>query len=91
MSDRPSWHSDRFDKPVHLTHHARKRMIQRGLSQDLVEALIETGQVRRKDPEHWWIFATVAGRDDNLICAAVIRREALIVKTLMTHWEEHEA
>jgi hypothetical protein len=56
-----------------------------------VEALIETGQVKPKDPEHWWIFAAVDGRDDHLICAAVISREALIVKTLMTYWEEQEA
>jgi hypothetical protein len=66
-------------------------MTQRGLSPGLVEALIETGQVKCKDPEHWWIFAAVDGRDDNLVCAAVISREALIVKTLMTHWEEQEA
>lgn len=66
-------------------------MIQRGLSPGLVEALIETGQVKPKDRDHWWIFAAVEGRDDNLICAAVISREALIVKTLMTHWEEQAA
>lgn len=91
MADKPSWVSSRFDKPVYLTHHASKRMTQRGLSPGLVEALIETGQIKPKDPEHWWIFAAVDGRDDNLICAAVISREALIVKTLMTHWEEQEA
>jgi len=56
-----------------------------------VQTLIETGQVKPKDPEHWWIFTAADGRDDTLICAAVISREALIVKTLMTHWEEQEA
>ncbi len=53
-----------------------------------MEALIETGQLKQRDSEHWWIVADVDGRDDNLACAAVLCREALIVKSLMTHWEE---
>lgn len=84
----PSRNSHRFGKPVHLTHHAVKRMADRCLSRTLVEALIETGQLKQRDSEHWWIFADVDGRDDNLACAAVLCREALIVKSLMTHWEE---
>lgn len=91
MAGNTSWISKRFNKPVHLTDHARRRMSQRGLSTGLVQTLIETGQVKPRDPEHGWIFAAIDGRDDNLICAAVIVREALIVKTLMTHWEEQEA
>jgi len=71
-----------------MTHHAMRRMTQRGLDQETIEALIETGSVKQKDIEHWWIFKELLGRDDNLICAAVISRQAIIIKTIMTHWEE---
>ena len=79
-----SWESQRFGKQVQLTHHALRRM-------ELVKELIETGTVRQKDAEHWWIYQTSDGRSDNLVCAAVLSRQTLIVKTLMTHWEEREA
>jgi len=85
------WESQRFGKQVHLTHHALRRMEQRGLSREVVMDLIETGTVRQKDAEHWWICRAVEGRPDNHVCAAVLSRQALIVKTLMTHWEEREA
>ena len=86
-----SWESQRFGKQVQLTHHALRRMDQRRLSREMVKNLIETGTVRQKDAEHWWIYQTFDGRSDNLVCAAVLSRQALIVKTLMTHWEEREA
>lgn len=86
-----SWESQRFGKQVQLTHHALRRMEERGLSWKTVKNLIETGTVRQKDAEHWWIYQAVDGRSDNLVCAAVLSRQALIVKTLMTHWEEREA
>ena len=35
-------------------------------------------------------FKRIEGRYENLICAAVTSRQALIVKTVMTHWEELE-
>jgi len=74
-----------------LTHHAVDRVERRGQSQTLVDELIETGTGKRKDAEHWWIYKAFEGRRDNLVCAAVISREALIVKTVMTDWEEGEA
>jgi len=85
-----SWHSERFSKQVHLTHHAVRRMAQRGLSLPEVAALIEMGTVTQRDSEHWWIYRQVPGRSDNLVCAAVISRQAVIIKTIMTHWEAHE-
>lgn len=85
-----SWHSERFGKPVHLTHHAIDRIARRGLTEVEVRDLIETGDVKHKGDEHLWIFKSFADREDNLICAAVISRQALIVKTIMTHWEERE-
>ncbi|MFP4076282.1 MAG: DUF4258 domain-containing protein [Halochromatium sp.] len=85
-----SWLSERFSKWVHMTHHAMHRMTQRGLDQEMIAALIETGGVKQKDIEHWWIFKELPGRDDNLVCAAVISRQAMIIKTIMTHWEEQD-
>lgn len=85
-----TWNSRRFGKRVHLTHHAAARIVQRGLDHAEVRDLIETGDIKRKDAEHWWIFKTIRGRVDNPICAAVVMRDALVIKTLMTHWEEHD-
>jgi hypothetical protein len=82
-----SWLSHRFDRTVQLTHHALQRMAQRDLGQPLVADLIETGRIHARDPEYWWIYKQVEGRDDNLVCAAVVSRQAMIVKTLMAHWE----
>ncbi|WP_200386013.1 DUF4258 domain-containing protein [Thiocapsa imhoffii] len=47
-----------------------------------------TRAVKQKDVEHWWIYKAIPGRDDNLACAAVISRQAMIIKTISTHWEE---
>ena len=85
-----TWESLRFGKRVQLTHHAVDRITRRGLTQALIQELIETGAVKQKDEEHWWIFKAFAGRGDNLVCAAVLSRQALIVKTIMTHWEESD-
>jgi len=46
--------------------------------------------VKRKDAEHWRIYRAFDDRYDNLICAAVISREALIIKTIMTHWKAQD-
>lgn len=86
----PRWTSARFGKVVLLTHHAAKRMDERGLHAALLSELVETGAIKRKDAEHWWIFRAFEGRADNAICAAVICREAIIIKTLMTHWEDRD-
>ncbi len=85
-----SWHSQRFAKTIHLTRHARQRMEQRGLAQSEIAALVETGTVKQKDAEHWWIFKAFIDRNDNLVCAAVVSRETIIIKTIMIHWEERD-
>ena len=90
MTEKRLGTSARFGKAVHLTNHAAKRMAQRGLDAELVASLIETGTVKRKDAEHWWISRAFEGRADNTICVAVISREAIIIKTLMTHWEDQD-
>ncbi len=79
-----TWHSARFAKSVHLTHHAARRMASRGLDLGAVADLIETGTVKWKDARHCWIFQEIPGRDDNLVCAAAIAGQAIVVKTIMT-------
>lgn len=73
-----------------MTHHAMRRMSQRELDHETIAALIETEIVKQKDIEHWWVFKELPDRDDNLVCAAVISRQAMIIKTIMTHWEEQD-
>jgi hypothetical protein len=66
-------------------------MVERGLSEAIVADLVETGRVKRsgKDSRHLWIFKEYPNRSDNLVCAAAVEGNTLIIKTLMTHWQEH--
>ena len=34
-----------------------------------------------------WVWLDVPGRDDNLLCAVLLLESAVIVKTVMHHWE----
>lgn len=85
-----TWYSKRFARSVHPTHHAIERMARRGLDQGAIADLIETGTIKWKDARHCWIFKAIPSRDDNLVCAAAIAGRAIIVKTIMTHWEERD-
>ena len=85
-----AWTSERFGRVVHLTRHARDRMRERQMSQHELAALIEGGEVKRKDARRLWIFAHVPARDDNLVCVAAVLEDQLIVKTVMTHWQDND-
>ena len=82
-------YSGRFDRSVILTDHARRRMAQRGISETLLLDLVETGEIRYKDETHLWIARHYPDRRDNLLCAAAVLEEVLVVKTVMHHfsWE----
>ena len=83
-------HSQRFKRRVTVTRHAQERMKQRGISEaDLLE-LLECGGVRYKDEIRLWVAKHFEGRSDNLICAAVILEEQLVVKTVMHHFDWRE-
>ncbi|HPQ97045.1 MAG: DUF4258 domain-containing protein [Thiothrix sp.] len=84
------WGSERFGKPVILTRHAVERMKSRHISPDELQVLVEYGQIKYKDEEHLWIYRAFPEREDNLLCAAAIERNNLIIKTIMTHWELSE-
>lgn len=82
--------SQRFDCKIILTEHARRRMSQRGMSEPLLQQIVERGEVRYRDPAHLWIAMNAVGRSDNLLCVAAVIEEVLIIKTVMHHfsWEE---
>ncbi len=82
--------SQRFGKNVWLTTHARKSMVRRGIDDATVEHVIEHGEIKRRDDTHMWVFKRIEGRTDNLICAAVLEQAAIIIKTVMTNWEQED-
>ncbi len=79
--------SARFQRTVQLTIHARQRMRERGISETLLEDLIETGTLKNKDKEHIWVFKGYPDRQDNLLCVAAVLNDALIVKTVLHHFQ----
>ncbi|AXY43645.1 DUF4258 domain-containing protein [Halomonas sp. JS92-SW72] len=82
--------SKRFGLPVHVTRHAAERMTERKISQIELVDLIDTGMPRYKDDTRLWVAKEFKGRADNLICAAVVLEDRLVVKTVMHHfkWEK---
>ena len=79
-------YSQRFNKAIHLTEHAKKRMIERDISMELLSNLIETGQLNYKDDKHAWIAKHFQHRTDNLLCAATVIDQEVIVKIVMYHF-----
>ncbi len=80
-------HSARFNRPVIVTRHAAGRMADRGVSDALLLQVIDEGATRYSDPTHFWAWLDVPGRTDNLVCAVLVLESAVIVKTVMHHWE----
>jgi hypothetical protein len=81
--------SKRFNRPVQVTDHARQRMAERNIGDDLLLDLIETGELKHKDERRVWIAKHYPDRTDNLLCTAAVLEAAVIVKTVMHHfaWE----
>lgn len=79
--------SVRFAREVIVTRHARDRMQQRSISESLLLTVIDEGALRYRDAAHLWAWLDAPGRADNLICAALLVDDAVVVKTVMHHWE----
>jgi len=80
--------STRFQRPVLITRHARQRMADRAMDDALVLDMIDTGTAKYKDAAHLWLYKTIAGRTDNLLCAAAeLKADVLVVKTVMHHFQ----
>lgn len=85
--------SHRFNRAVRITRHASERMRDRGITEALLFDLIETGTARYKDDTRLWLFKHYPDREDNLICAAAVLENEVVIKTVMHHFElkENEA
>lgn len=79
--------STRFQRPVILTCHAEQRMAERGISEDMLLEVIDTGDTRYADASHLWAFKAFPARDDNLLCAVIVLESAVVIKTVMHHFE----
>ena len=62
-------------------------MDERRISGDELLSVIETGDVFSSDSVRAWIYKTLPGRDDNLVCAVVVLEDVLVVKTVMHRWQ----
>jgi len=83
-------YSGRFGKDVVVTRHARARMKDRAVSEAQLLEVIETGDMRRLDQSHLFLFKRITDRRDNLVCVAAVDEAKLIVKTVMVNWTLRE-
>ena len=65
-------------------------MKKRGVSEAMLLDLIETGELRHATASDFWIFKHYSDRADNLVCAAILLAQAVIVKTVMVDWRLEE-
>ena len=79
--------SQRFQREVILTRHARLRMQERQMDEALLLDVIDTGDTRYKDDTHLCAYKQFPQRDDNLLCAVLVLEDCLIVKTVMHHFQ----
>lgn len=80
-------HSVRFNLPVVLTEHARLRMAEGRVETALVLEIIDTSIFKDAGNGHCWFYKHFADHADNLLCVAAVIENALVVKTIMHHWE----
>lgn len=55
-----------------------------------IKTLLEAGRLLDKGGGHAWISHRFGDRADNLVCAAVLIGDAVIVKTVMVGWQLRE-
>lgn len=65
-------------------------MRSRQVGGDLILKIIDTGSMRYSDPVRLWAWLEVPERQDNLLCLALVLEAAVVVKTVMHHWEVME-
>ena len=80
----------RFNCRVWLTRHAEMMMVERKIGEAELMDLIETGEIKYKSDTHFWLYRDFPERTDNLVCAAVQKGDALVVKTVMINWRLEE-
>jgi len=80
-------HSKRFARPVVITQHARARMAERNISEAILLDVIDTGDTRYRDETHLWAYKLFPERADNMLCAVLVLEDALVVKTVLHHFD----
>lgn len=65
-------------------------MAKRDVTDETLLDLIETGEIRQASANDIWIFKHYGYRADNLVCAAVILTQVVIVKTVMVDLQLEE-
>jgi Domain of unknown function (DUF4258) len=80
-------HSTRFDLPVVLTEHSRLRMAERNIDDAVILQIIDSGSLKDAGGFHYWLYKYFPDRADNLLCVAAVIDNAVVVKTIMHHWE----
>jgi len=76
----------RFQRPVIISSHARIRMVERDISEEILLEVIDSGEARYKDATHLWAFKEFPVRHDNLLCAVLVLEDYVVVKTVMHHF-----
>lgn len=59
----------------------------RGIFEALLLEVIDEGETRYADETHLWAFKAFPARNDNLVCAVLVLESAVVVKTVMHHFE----
>ena len=75
---------------VVITDHAKASMKKRDVSDAVLQQIVEVGDVKYKDDCHLWVYAHIQDRVDNLICAAMVIENVVVIKTVMINWELEE-
>lgn len=84
------FHSARFDMDVVVTDHAKASMKKRNVSDAVLQQIVKNGNVKHKHVSHLWVYDHIEGREDNLICAAMVIENVVVIKTVMINWELEE-
>lgn len=78
--------SIRFQRRMIVTHHARERMNERSISDEMLVEVIDTGETRYRDNTHLWAFKEFPERRDNLLCAVLVLEDEVVIKTVLHHF-----
>lgn len=78
--------SNRFQRPIVISSHARMRMAERDISEMMLLEVIDSGDTRYKDATHLWAYKEFPERHDNLLCAVLVLEDQVVVKTVMHHF-----
>ncbi len=73
---------------VVITEHAKDRMLLRGVTENDVLSILNTGKKVNKNMSHkFWVYKKMSNRQDNLVCLSIsLESPFLIVITTLVNW-----